>query len=134
MRKQSLYDIKNSNAQYDQGLCVHILNNSLMNDPMHYYVSFELHMNYGNSETSGVENEFIVHLYFYRAPYGQWHLVWLVVLLKWCTLLLQGKLALNFSPLPLINFCSFQQHSGFSTWELIIKNLQVQIAVLIYWN
>ena len=36
MRKQSLYDIKNSNAQYDQGLCIYILNNSLMNDPMYY--------------------------------------------------------------------------------------------------
>ena len=37
IRKQSLYDIKNSNAQYDQGLCIYILNNLLMNDPMYYY-------------------------------------------------------------------------------------------------
>ena len=97
MRKQSLYDIKNSNAQYDQDRCIYILNDSLMNDPMYYYVTFEFHMNYGNSETSGVEKEFIFHLYFNRAPYGRWHLVWPVVLLKWCTLPLQGKVALNFS-------------------------------------
>ena len=71
MRKQPLSDIKNSNAQYDQGLCIYILNNLLMNDPMYYYVTFEFHMNYGNPETSGVEKEFIFHLYFYRAPYGQ---------------------------------------------------------------
>ena len=54
-----MYDIKNSNAQYDQGLCIYILNNSLMNDPMYYYVTFEFHMNYGNPETSGVEKNLL---------------------------------------------------------------------------